>query len=170
MMASPGGGDPHRPDLRSMTPETIQLLEDMGVVRNGDWRTEEDLAADFRKSYPSWKRAAWPMGAPDIGHMDAADRLVNPEVGGIPEDFPRGAPRVLTFGEVLLDCLANDPSVELGAADDSWTAFAGGAPANVACCLSKLGTTAGFIGSVGDDEDGQRLKQLLSDEGLPTRT
>lgn len=153
-----------------MEPETITLLEEMGVVRGGEWRTEEDLLAEFKKTYPSWESAVWPLGAIDVGHMDAADRLMTPELGGTPEDYPNGPPRVLAFGEVLLDCLANEPSVKLGDPDSSWTAFAGGAPANVACALAKLGTSSGFIGCVGDDADGQKLKQVLSDEGIPTKT
>lgn len=74
-------------------------------------------------------------------------------------------PRVLCLGEVLFDCLAN----QLGRskeAVESWTPYPGGAPANVACALVKLGTSSGFIGCVGQDEAGNALVQLLEKVGV----
>lgn len=73
--------------------------------------------------------------------------------------------RVLCLGEVLLDYLSDEPGKPLEQVM-SWTAYPGGAPANVACALVKLGTTAGFIGCVGSDEDGNALVQLLDDVGV----
>lgn len=69
-------------------------------------------------------------------------------------------PHVLCLGEVLFDCLADQPGRELVEVD-SWTPYPGGAPANVACALVKLGTSAGFIGCVGMDAPGQQLVALL---------
>ncbi len=69
-------------------------------------------------------------------------------------------PRVLCLGEILLDCLAD----QLGQVFDtvqSWTLYPGGAPANVACALVKLGTPAGFLGCVGVDSPGNDLIDLL---------
>ena len=72
----------------------------------------------------------------------------------------RSDPRVLCLGEVLYDFLADQP--DRAFADvESWTPYPGGAPANVACALVKLGTTAGFIGCVGSDPTGDRLVNLL---------
>jgi fructokinase len=68
--------------------------------------------------------------------------------------------RVLCLGEILWDCLA-DQATESIAQVQSWTRYAGGAPANVACALVKLGTPAGFIGCIGTDEQGQTLVELL---------
>ncbi|MEG5174135.1 carbohydrate kinase [Microcoleus sp. B3-D7] len=74
-------------------------------------------------------------------------------------------PRVLCLGEVLFDCLADKPGVSLEEVE-SWTAYPGGAPANVACALVKLGTAAGFIGAVGGDELGNSLVQVLQEVGV----
>ncbi|MEG4249142.1 carbohydrate kinase [Microcoleus sp. Pol10D4] len=74
-------------------------------------------------------------------------------------------PRVLCLGEILFDCLADKPGVSLEEVE-SWTAYPGGAPANVACALVKLGTMAGFIGAVGGDELGNSLVQVLQEVGV----
>lgn len=74
-------------------------------------------------------------------------------------------PRVLCLGEVLFDRIADQPGL---AVDEvvSWTPYPGGAPANVACALVKLGTAAGFVGCVGEDEPGQILVELLRTTGV----
>ena len=74
-------------------------------------------------------------------------------------------PYILCLGEVLFDCLADQFGLELDAVK-SWTPYPGGAPANVACALVKLGTSAGFIGAVGEDEAGNTLVKLLEDVGV----
>lgn len=71
-------------------------------------------------------------------------------------------PRVLCLGEILFDCLADQLGRSLEDVE-SWTPYPGGAPANVACALVKLGTSAGFVGCVGEDEPGFNLVQLLQD-------
>ncbi|MEG4573684.1 carbohydrate kinase [Microcoleus sp. N3A4] len=76
-------------------------------------------------------------------------------------------PRVLCLGEILFDCLADKTGVSLEEVE-SWTAYPGGAPANVACALVKLGTAAGFIGAVGGDELGNSLVQVLQEVGVDT--
>jgi fructokinase len=75
------------------------------------------------------------------------------------------APQVLCLGEILWDYLADQPvpSVEQVT---SWTRYAGGAPANVACALTKLGTPAGLIACVGEDQSGELLIQLLQSIGV----
>ncbi|MGB3519399.1 MAG: carbohydrate kinase [Elainellaceae cyanobacterium] len=74
-------------------------------------------------------------------------------------------PLVLCLGEVLFDRIADQPGL---AVDEvvSWTPYPGGAPANVACALVKLGTAAGFVGCVGEDEPGQILVELLRTTGV----
>jgi fructokinase len=74
-------------------------------------------------------------------------------------------PRVLCLGEVLFDCLADQLGRSLETVE-SWTPYPGGAPANVASALVKLGTTAGFIGCVGGDTAGDSLVQLLQNIGV----
>jgi fructokinase len=74
-------------------------------------------------------------------------------------------PQVLCLGEILIDCLADQPGVSLDQVE-SWTSYPGGAPANVACGLSKLGISSGFIGCLGADEPGIGLKYLLETTGV----
>src|SRR4028119_591667 len=76
-------------------------------------------------------------------------------------------PRVLCLGEILFDCLADKPGVSLEEVE-SWTPYPGGAPANVACALAKLGTATGFIGAVGGDELGNSLVEVLQEVGVDT--
>jgi fructokinase len=74
-------------------------------------------------------------------------------------------PRVLCLGEILFDCLADQLGRRLEDVE-SWTPYPGGAPANVACALAKLGTPAGFIGALGVDEPGKALIEVLQDVGV----
>lgn len=69
-------------------------------------------------------------------------------------------PRVLCLGEILFDLLADQKGRSL-AQVESWTPYPGGAPANVACALPKLGTSSGFIGCVGEDDAGNQLVEVL---------
>ncbi|BFM40670.1 carbohydrate kinase [Synechocystis sp. LKSZ1] len=75
------------------------------------------------------------------------------------------APQVLCLGEMLYDCLADQSGFEFSQVQ-SWTRYPGGAPANVACGLVKLGIPAGFIGCVGDDGLGQALTAVLQAVGV----
>jgi len=74
-------------------------------------------------------------------------------------------PRVLCLGEILFDYLADQVDQDLSQVD-SWTAYAGGAPANVATGLVKLGTPSAFIGAVGQDTQGDQLVALLKENGV----
>ncbi|NES80808.1 MAG: carbohydrate kinase [Moorea sp. SIO2B7] len=74
-------------------------------------------------------------------------------------------PRVICLGEILFDCLADQLGRSLPEVE-SWTPYPGGAPANVACALVKLGTSAGFIGCVGEDKAGHELVTLLESVGV----
>ncbi|WP_017324811.1 carbohydrate kinase [Synechococcus sp. PCC 7336] len=75
------------------------------------------------------------------------------------------APVVLCLGEVLWDCLAD----EVGRSRQQvsgWTRYPGGAPANVATALAKLGVASGFVGCVGSDRLGSQLVQILTESGV----
>lgn len=74
-------------------------------------------------------------------------------------------PKVLCIGEILYDRLADQAGVDLDQVQ-SWTAYAGGAPANVATALEKLGTHSGLISAVGQDADGIALTQLVAAIGV----
>jgi len=160
--------NPVRPDPATMSPKIVMLMEDMGAMKDGQWLSEEELLVEWRKLYPDWQVAAWPLGSIDVGAVDARDRLMIPELGGDPFAWPMGEPpKVICVGEMLIDAIANDASVKPGDPDEKWTAFAGGAPCNVACALAKLGTPVGFIGAVGNDADGAKLLEVLKQSNLP---
>lgn len=74
-------------------------------------------------------------------------------------------PRVICLGEILYDRLADQLGKSLDEVQ-SWTSYPGGAPANVACALVKLGTPAAFIGCVGKDSEGKELIKLLRTTGV----
>ncbi|WP_373544455.1 carbohydrate kinase [Chamaesiphon sp.] len=72
---------------------------------------------------------------------------------------------VICLGEVLFDLLAQQSRVSSEHVK-SWTALPGGAPANVACALVKMGDRSRFIGCVGNDEAGAKLAAKLATEGV----
>ena len=71
---------------------------------------------------------------------------------------------VACLGEALVDRLGplgGDPALD-NPVDDRL----GGAPANVACGLARLGTSVAFLGRVGDDLIGQQFVQLFQQRGV----
>jgi fructokinase len=75
------------------------------------------------------------------------------------------APAVLTLGELLIDFVAEQRGVTLGEAR-TFLKAPGGAPANVAVGVARLGVTSGFIGKVGDDPFGRHLAAVLHEQGV----
>jgi fructokinase len=75
--------------------------------------------------------------------------------------------RVICLGEVLIDQIAEDVGVPYDQVS-TWKAYLGGAPANVACGLAKLGTPVSLISSVGQDEAGADLLKQLGIAGVET--
>jgi fructokinase len=76
--------------------------------------------------------------------------------------------QVICLGEVLVDRLADQVATTITDVQ-SWTDYPGGAPANVACALRQLGTSASFVGAIGADITGQELVALLHDRGVDIR-
>ncbi|MFP4598464.1 MAG: carbohydrate kinase family protein [Persicimonas sp.] len=76
-----------------------------------------------------------------------------------PRDFD-----VLSFGEALVDFLPDQrgPLREV----ESFRRVVGGAPANVAVGLARLGREVAFLGKVGDDEFGAYVDMQLTEEGV----
>ena len=83
-------------------------------------------------------------------------------------DSRAGQPAVVCLGEVLVDFVALDTSVPLEQATTFHRA-AGGAPANVAVALARLGKRSSFIGKIGSDPFGRWLRQTLAAEGVDLR-
>ncbi len=79
---------------------------------------------------------------------------------------PAQAPQVLCLGEALVDRLGppgGDPASD-GPCDDRL----GGAPANVACALARLGTRSAFLGRLGRDAIGAAFRDLFVARGVDT--
>lgn len=73
--------------------------------------------------------------------------------------------KVFTIGEALIDFLPDRKGAALKEIE-SFTKAAGGAPANVACAVARLGGDSAFIGKVGADPFGQFLVETLETEGV----
>ncbi|CAM3040304.1 carbohydrate kinase [Paenibacillus sediminis] len=74
---------------------------------------------------------------------------------------------VFTIGEALIDFIPAVKGVELKSVD-SFQKAAGGAPANVACAVSKLGGRSAFIGKLGADAFGDFLVDTMKGIGVDT--
>jgi len=70
-----------------------------------------------------------------------------------------------TLGELLIDFVSTKSGVSVGQAP-AFEKAPGGAPANVAVGLARLGIASGFIGKVGDDEFGHFLAHTLERNGV----
>ncbi|MBI3455645.1 MAG: hypothetical protein HY002_07640 [Candidatus Rokubacteria bacterium] len=72
---------------------------------------------------------------------------------------------VVCLGEALVDLVSLRAGVGLDGAP-GFRKAAGGAPANVAVGVARLGKRAGFVGAVGDDPLGSFLRDVLSRHGV----
>ncbi|MGE5603748.1 MAG: PfkB family carbohydrate kinase [Nitrososphaerales archaeon] len=72
---------------------------------------------------------------------------------------------VIACGELLIDFVSTQPGVTVGQAPGFQKA-PGGAPANVAVGVARLGYRAGFLGQVGDDEFGHFLADTVEEAGV----
>ena len=73
---------------------------------------------------------------------------------------------VISLGEALIDRLGppgGDPAFDKPIID-----CFGGAPANVACALSRLGVNVSFLGCLGNDAFGEKFKNLMVHRGINT--
>ncbi|MBM7662950.1 fructokinase [Bacillus mesophilus] len=69
---------------------------------------------------------------------------------------------VISLGEALIDFIPLDPD------NTTYQKSPGGAPANVAVGVARLGATSTFVGKVGDDVLGRFLKDTLEDYKVKT--
>ena len=74
-------------------------------------------------------------------------------------------PDVISFGELLIDFVPTVSGVNLIDAP-AFKKAPGGAPANVAVGLARLGVSIGFMGKVGDDAFGHFLVNVLSENNV----
>lgn len=73
---------------------------------------------------------------------------------------------VVCFGELMIDMIASAPGPLSDA--QSFTRFAGGAAANVAAQIRRLGGRPGFLGKLGADGFGDYLLRVLTENGVDT--
>lgn len=78
-------------------------------------------------------------------------------------------PQVVTMGELLIDFMAS-PRVKHLEDAAHFTPKAGGAPANVAVGVRRLGVASGFIGMVGNDAFGRLLRGTLEAQEVDVRS
>ncbi len=76
-------------------------------------------------------------------------------------------PNVVCIGEMLIDLCAREMDAGIDGAE-TFTKAPGGAPANVAVGVARLGERCGFIGAVGDDPFGEFLRRTVSGAGVET--
>ena len=72
---------------------------------------------------------------------------------------------VLSFGELLIDFVALEMGLTVGDAS-GFVKAPGGAPANVAAAVARLGVPSAFMGQVGDDPFGRHLAAVLAAENV----
>lgn len=73
--------------------------------------------------------------------------------------------RIASLGELLIDFVAMEHGVTVGEASGFYKA-PGGAPANVAVAVARLGVESAFLGQVGNDPFGHYLRDVLQAEGV----
>ncbi|KAK7364276.1 hypothetical protein VNO80_12813 [Phaseolus coccineus] len=83
------------------------------------------------------------------------------------EDCKERDSLVVCFGEMLIDFVPTVGGVSLAEAP-AFKKSPGGAPANVAVGISKLGGSSAFIGKVGADEFGYMLADILKQNNVET--
>ncbi|CAM8983578.1 unnamed protein product [Rhodiola kirilowii] len=76
-----------------------------------------------------------------------------------------GSNLVVSFGEMLIDFVPTVSGISLAEAPGFLKA-PGGAPANVAIAVSRLGGKSAFVGKLGDDDFGHMLAGILRDNGV----
>ncbi|KAK7343648.1 hypothetical protein VNO77_12557 [Canavalia gladiata] len=83
------------------------------------------------------------------------------------EDCKKTSALVVCFGEVLIDFVPTVGGVSLAEAP-AFKKAPGGAPANVAVGISRLGGSSAFVGKVGADEFGYMLADILKQNNVDT--
>src|SRR6266581_7338603 len=73
---------------------------------------------------------------------------------------------IINLGEVLIDII---PSTQIRLGEACLSPHPGGAVANVAVAIARLGGSSRFIGGVSEDEFGRLLVQVLSENHVDTR-
>ncbi len=73
---------------------------------------------------------------------------------------------VLNLGEILIDFI---PTTKVRLGEVCYSPHAGGAIANVAVAIARLGGSSRFVGGMAEDEFGRLLEQTLIDNRVDTQ-
>lgn len=73
---------------------------------------------------------------------------------------------IISLGEILIDLI---PSTHIHLGEACYSPHPGGAPANVAVAIARLGGLSRFIGGVSEDLFGRLLVQVLADNHIDTQ-
>ncbi|XP_042504994.1 probable fructokinase-7 [Macadamia integrifolia] len=85
---------------------------------------------------------------------------------GVPKALPaENGSLIVCFGEMLIDFVPTVAGVSLAEAP-AFKKAPGGAPANVAVGVARLGGSSAFIGKVGEDEFGYMLADILKQNNV----
>ncbi|CAA7401529.1 unnamed protein product [Spirodela intermedia] len=86
-------------------------------------------------------------------------------VSGKGDSFDSSNSDVVCFGEMLIDFVPTVSGVSLAEAP-AFKKAPGGAPANVAVGIARLGGSSAFVGKVGEDEFGYMLANILKENNV----
>ena len=87
--------------------------------------------------------------------------------------YPTSNLQVVVLGGAAVDLVARVealPKKDSLVLARSCEKFPGGSAANVAVGVARLGYRVGFVGKLGDDENGQLLLRAFEDEGVDTQS
>src|SRR5947209_7852729 len=73
---------------------------------------------------------------------------------------------IISLGEILIDLI---PSTQIRLGEACYSPHPGGAPANVAVAIARLGGSSRFMGGVSEDLFGRLLVQVLADNHVDTQ-
>ncbi|WP_299203786.1 carbohydrate kinase [uncultured Amphritea sp.] len=76
--------------------------------------------------------------------------------------------KIISFGEALVDMLSTRINNQHSDGPEAFIKFPGGAPANVAAAVGKLGGRSYFAGKVGKDMFGDFMRESLQDANVNT--
>lgn len=115
----------------------------------------------FRRSRNEYPSKSGAQNIINTSKTPAFIRAASLEDNGAPADVPL----VICFGEMLIDFVPTVAGLSLADAP-AFKKAPGGAPANVAVGISRLGGRSAFVGKVGDDEFGYMLADILKQNNV----
>lgn len=82
-------------------------------------------------------------------------------------EIPNTMTPIIAFGEALVDMLSSRLGDDTG--PETFTPYAGGAPANAAVACARQGLPSVFLGMIGDDRFGDFIVEALDTHGVDTQ-